>query len=51
METCQLVRRCGGVWFRDVLLWYDRGWIPVLVKKKKKINGFTNTTDENTHLL
>lgn len=32
------VKRCGRVWFRDVLLWYDRGWISVLVVLKKQFH-------------
>lgn len=43
------VRRCGSVWFRDVLLWYDRGWIPVLVVLKKQFHKHEQTkTSEET---
>lgn len=39
------VSMCEAVWFRDVLLWYNCGWIPVLVVLK---NSFTNTADKNS---
>lgn len=50
-SQCQYVRRCGSVWFRDVLLWYDHGWIPVLVvllKKKTKKKTVSRTQQTKT---
>lgn len=52
MSQFHCVRRRGSVWFRDELLWYDRGWIPVLVVLKKPFHNRqkkSEDTSKHTH--